>query len=120
MTNAATPKVISFRDPLPEPMRYAPEPDRLISGNPAQAAYNLFSSADGRFHSGIWESEPGKWQVVFTESEFCQLLAGKLIVRGDDGSEHTYVAGDAFVTPAGFTGTWEVVERAKKVYAYYE
>jgi uncharacterized cupin superfamily protein len=24
------------------------------------------------------------------------------------------------VSPAGFTGTWEIVEPAKKFYAYYE
>ena len=32
----------------------------------------------------------------------------------------TFRAGDAFVSPAGFTGTWEIVEPAKKFYAYYE
>ncbi|MEQ1651363.1 MAG: cupin domain-containing protein [Hyphomicrobium sp.] len=29
-------------------------------------------------------------------------------------------AGDAFVCPSGFTGTWHVLETAKKYYAYYE
>jgi uncharacterized cupin superfamily protein len=24
------------------------------------------------------------------------------------------------MSPAGFTGTWEIVEPAKKLYAYYE
>jgi uncharacterized cupin superfamily protein len=31
-----------------------------------------------------------------------------------------YGAGDAFVSPAGFTGTWEVREHARKHYAIYE
>ena len=35
-------------------------------------------------------------------------------------SQRTFRAGDAFVSPAGFTGTWEIVEPAKKLYAYYE
>jgi uncharacterized protein len=48
-------KVISFQDPLPEPQRYCPQADRILSGDPAQAATNLFQSADGRFNSGIWE-----------------------------------------------------------------
>lgn len=119
MSNAIPP-VVSFQDPLPEPQRYAPPAERIINGNPAQTAHNLFVSADGRFNSGIWECEPGTWRVVFSESEFCQLLAGILIVTGDDGSVRTFKAGDAFVSPAGFTGTWQVVERAKKVYAIYE
>ena len=74
------PKVISFQDPLPEPQRYRPQADRILSGDPTQAATNLFQSADGRFKSGIWEAQPGKWRVVFTESEFCHLLAGVIVV----------------------------------------
>jgi len=116
----AMPKVVSFQDPLPEPHRYRPQADRILSGDPAQAAINLFKSADGRFNSGIWEAQPGKWRVVFTESEFCHLLAGVIVVTSDDGSQRTFRAGDAFVSPAGFTGTWEIVEPAKKFYAYYE
>ena len=116
----AMPKVVSFQDPLPEPQCYRPQADRILSGDPAQAAVNLFKSADGRFNSGIWEAQPGKWRVVFTESEFCHLLAGVIVVTGDDGSQRTFRAGDAFVSPAGFTGTWEIVEPAKKFYAYCE
>ena len=36
------PKVISFQDPLLEPQRYRPQADRILSGDPAQAATNLF------------------------------------------------------------------------------
>jgi uncharacterized cupin superfamily protein len=114
------PKVVSFQDPLPEPHRYRPQADRILSGDPAQAATNLFQSSDGRFNSGIWEAQRGKWRVVFAESEFCHLLSGVIVVTGDDGSECTFRAGDAFVSPAGFTGTWEIIEPAKKLYAYYE
>ena len=124
MSNAAAatpiPKVIGFADAGPEPQRFRPAAERILAGDPAQTATILFQSADGRFASGVWECEPGQWRVVFTESEFCHLLAGTIVVRGDDGSERTFRAGDAFVSPAGFTGTWEVTERAKKVFAYYE
>jgi uncharacterized cupin superfamily protein len=62
------PKVVSFQDPLPEPHRYRPQADRILSGDPAQAATNLFQSSDGRFNSGIWEAQRGKLRVVFAES----------------------------------------------------
>ena len=114
------PSVIGFSDPGFEPQHYRPGADRILSGDPAQTATILFQSGDGRFSSGIWDCQPGKWRVVFTESEFCHLLAGTIIVRGDDGSERTFRAGDAFVSPAGFTGTWDVTEHAKKYFAYYE
>jgi len=112
--------VVTFDGRTPEPQCYAPPAERIVSGNPAQKAYNHFSSADGRFHSGIWECEVGKWRVVFTENEFCQLLAGTIVVTGDDGSVRRFTAGDAFVSPAGFTGWWDVVEPARKYYAIYE
>jgi uncharacterized protein len=114
------PAVIGFSDTLPSLEHYLPPADRLLSGNPAQTIQNLFASPDGRFNSGIWSCEPGKWRVVFSESEFCHLLEGVIVVHGDDGSERTFKAGDAFVSPAGFTGTWDVTERAKKYYAIYE
>jgi hypothetical protein len=121
MTNApAIPAVIGFPEPPPAADSYRPDASRIVSGDPVQRASVLYQSADGRFASGIWECEPGAWRVVFTESEFCHLLAGTIVVRGDDGSETTFKAGDAFVSPAGFTGTWHVVERAKKYFAYYE
>lgn len=115
------PKIVFFQsDDLPRPEVYRPVADRIIEGDPLQRAQNLFHSEDGRFNSGIWQSEPGTWRVVFTESEFCHILAGIIVVRGDDGSVATFKTGDAFVTPAGFTGTWQVVETAKKFYAFYE
>jgi uncharacterized cupin superfamily protein len=81
------PQVISFQDPLPESRRYRPQVDRILSGDPVQTSTSLFHSADGRFNAGIWEAMPGKWRVVFTESEFCHLLAGVIVVTGDDGSQ---------------------------------
>lgn len=112
--------VIPFQGELPAPEAFRPPQDRILAGDPAQSAINLFQSADGRFNSGIWECQPGTWRVVFSESEFCHLLAGIIIVTGDDGSVQTFKAGDAFVSPAGFTGTWQVVEPARKYYAFYE
>jgi uncharacterized cupin superfamily protein len=32
----------------------------------------------------------------------------------------TVVAGDSFVIPRGFVGTWEVVDRTRKEFAIYE
>lgn len=112
--------LVDFAAPLSEAEPYRPLPNRILAGDPVQRAANLYSSADGKFHSGIWTCEPGKWHVEFTEHEFCQLLDGVLSVTGDDGGERTFRAGDAFVSPRGFRGVWEVVERARKVYAIYE
>jgi uncharacterized cupin superfamily protein len=112
--------IVDFRRPMPEPTEWRPAPERIVGGDPVQRAWNLYSSADGRLHAGIWECQPGKWRVIFTEHEFCQLLAGRIIVTGDDGSVHKLGPGDAFVSPSGFTGHWEVLETARKYYTIYE
>ncbi len=112
--------MIDFNGPLPAPVEFRPAAERILGGDPVQRVWNLYGSSDGRFQAGIWECAPGRWRVVFTESEFCHLLAGVITVTGDDGSERTYRAGDAFVSPAGFTGIWDVREQARKYYAIYE
>lgn len=117
MTN---PDVITFPHDLGSAETYRPPADRILAGDPAQRALNLYASSDGRFNCGVWQAERGTWRVIFTESEFCYLISGCIIVTSDLGTVTTYRAGDAFVSPAGFTGTWEIVEPAKKYYAFYE
>jgi uncharacterized protein len=112
--------ILPFTTSLPDTEHFAPAPDRLISGSAAQTVRNIAVSGDGRFNSGVWTSEPGKWRAVYTEDEFCHILEGVVVLHGDDGSKHTFKAGDAFCIKAGFTGTWETVERTKKYYAIYE
>jgi uncharacterized cupin superfamily protein len=114
------PAVLSFADTGPEPVRFRPPAERVLAGDPAQEATTVFTSTDGRFTCGEWRAQPGEWRVVFTENEFCHLLEGVIRVVGDDGSDRTFRAGDAFVTPAGFKGTWEILEPARKFFATYE
>jgi uncharacterized protein len=111
---------IPFDGPLPSPVEFRPPAERVLGGDPLQRVWNLHASADGRFNSGIWECAVGRWRVIFTENEFCQVLSGVIVVTGDDGSERVFRAGDAFVSPAGFTGIWDVREPARKYYAVYE
>jgi uncharacterized cupin superfamily protein len=113
-------QLIDLRGPAPEPAQWRPPAERIVSGDPAQRAWNYYTSTDGRFSAGIWECAIGKWRVIFTESEFCTLLAGEILVTGDDDSERLLRTGDAFVSPAGFTGYWDVRVPARKYYVIYE
>ena len=97
----------------------APAPDRVIAGHPQNRTWNAYETPDGRFFSGIWESDPGAWRIEYTEAEFCHILEGESRITGDDGAAMTVRAGDAFVIPTGFKGTWEVVTRTRKHYAIY-
>jgi len=97
-----------------------PDADRILAGSPGQTAWNYFTDGTGQFSAGVWEGRPGTWKVNFTENEFCHLLSGIVVVRDDAGNARRFEAGDSFVMPAGFVGTWEVVETARKLYATFE
>lgn len=112
--------VVSLSDTPPPADSYRPDAAKILAGDPVQTVANGFSSADGRFNCGVWTGQVGTWRVSFTENEFCHLLEGVVVVTAADGTARTFTAGDAFVMPAGFVGTWEVVEPAKKLYAVYE
>ncbi|HEX2431367.1 MAG TPA: cupin domain-containing protein [Aestuariivirgaceae bacterium] len=88
----------------------APEVDR------ATTTWNHWTGDDGRLLCGIWESEPGKSDVAYTEWEFCHLIAGKAVLTNEAGESWTLEAGDGFIIPPGFKGTWETVEKVRKHY----
>ena len=99
---------------------YYLDSEKLISGNPRQSVWNHYTDPTGKYFSGFWQSEVGKWRISYTEEETCHLLEGVSIVSDEDGNATTLRAGDSFVIPKGFVGTWEVVEPSRKLYAIYE
>jgi hypothetical protein len=95
-------------------------PSNVLAGDPKTRTLNYFTDASERFFAGVWESSPGKWRVSYTENEFVALLSGRVVLTADGGAAETFVAGDAFIIPAGFAGTWETVEPVRKLYAIYQ
>jgi uncharacterized cupin superfamily protein len=102
------------------PEEYFLPPDKLISGNPKQTVWMHYKDPTSQFLVGLWRSEPGKWRIAYTEEEFCLLLEGRSIVTDDAGRSVTVTAGESFVIPRGFVGTWEVVEPTTKRFVIYE
>jgi uncharacterized protein len=95
-------------------------PDRLLGGKPVTRVSNYFSDSTQQFHAGRWSATRGKWRVVYTENELCVMTAGKVVIESSSGERNIFAAGDAFVVPAGFAGTWEVLEDCSKIYAIFE
>src|SRR5882757_2800437 len=85
-------------------------PERLLGGKPVTRVSNYFSDSTQQFHAGRWSATRGKWRVSYTESELCVMTAGSVVIESASGERNTFAAGDAFVVPAGFSGTWEVLE----------
>jgi len=101
-----------------EPLR--PDTVKILSGDPAQTVRNHYTNASGEFFSGEWTGDVGKWKISYTEDEFCFVTRGRNVLTNQDGVAVSINAGDAFVIPAGFQGTWEVLEPTHKFYAIFE
>ena len=94
--------------------------ERLLEGNPKQTVWMHYSDGAGKFMAGIWHSERGRWRILYTEEEYCQLLEGVSVITDQAGVAVTVRAGEEFVIPSGFVGTWEVVEPTRKRFVIYE
>ncbi len=111
--------IIDFSIPVAEEST-APATDRLLAGNPQQRVANHYSDPSQQFFSGTWSSTPGKWRIRYTESEFCCLVRGRVVLENLAGERWEFGPGAGFVVPAGFEGTWEVLEDCTKFYAIFE
>jgi len=97
-----------------------PSPEKILSGIPRTRVSNQYTDGTQQFFCGLWTSTSGKWRVSYTEHEFCVLIEGRVRIESVTGERHDFRAGDAFVVPAGFEGSWEVTEPCKKWYAIFE
>ena len=114
-----TARIVPLSANLPSEVS-TPALDRLIDGTPEQRVSNAFTDPSGQFFAGRWSSTRGTWRVRYTENELCVMMAGRVVLSSDDGQAWSFAAGDAFVVPAGFSGTWDVVVDCTKIYAIFE
>jgi uncharacterized cupin superfamily protein len=103
-----------------DPEVSVPAADRLISGNPQLQVRNFFADDSQQFFAGRWSASRGKWRIRYTENELCVMTSGRVVLESASGERSSFGPGDAFVVPAGFVGTWEVIEDCSKVYAIFE
>lgn len=96
--------------------RGRPDPARLLAGTWETRTWNHYTGEDERLHCGIWECEPGKVRIDYAEWEFCHFIEGEAILTSDEGRSWTLKAGDGFIIPPGFRGTWETVKKVRKHY----
>jgi len=111
--------IVRLDTPL-EPEVSVPGGDRLLAGAPEHRVWNYFTDTTQTFFAGRWSGTRGKWRVRYTENELCVMTAGRVVITSDSGESSAFGPGDAFVVPAGFSGTWEVLEDCAKVYAIFE
>ncbi len=93
-----------------------PSPDKLLAGEYRTVTYNQWTGEGERLFCGTWECTPGKVKIDYTEWEFCHLLAGEAVLTNEAGQTWRLKAGDGFIIPPGFKGTWQTVSKLRKQY----
>ncbi len=71
---------------------------------------------------GLTEVIVGTGTALYVNKSAAEVLdvpVGVVTVTDAEGRSKTYRAGDAFVTPKGFSGTWDVIEPVRKHFTYY-
>ena len=66
--------------------------------------------------TGVWECTVGKWRRQVKNAEFCHFVAGHCRFHADSGEVLEIRAGDSVFFPPNTTGTWEIIETARKTY----
>lgn len=112
------PALIHFSDPLPAPNHDRPPAARAIGSPPLRSTCEVYTSADESLSVGEWSCTPGAWTIAFHEHrhEFFHVLEGRLRIVDEAGNAREFGAGDACVIPAGFRGTFQVIEPVRKRY----
>ena len=65
----------------------------------------------------LYESTPALIAVnkPFVYDEFVHVLEGELILTHIDGNKQTFKAGDSFLVPKGFLGTWDMTKHFREM-----
>lgn len=97
-----------------EPVQFV-DPSTVTDGIPAERGAVQFTSADDKILIGTWAAEPFAGRVDNAPAtEYASLLRGVVRLTSDDGEVREFRAGDSFVTPAGWSGEYRVVESVLK------
>lgn len=71
----------------------------------------------GEVTISLYESTPALIAVnkPFPYDEFVHVLEGELILTHIDGKKQTFRAGDSFLVPKGFLGTWDMTTHFREM-----
>ena len=102
-----------------EPCAYI-NPEEVVEGTPEESGHIFLALADGQFLAGIWECSPCKEEIAsYPANEYMHVLAGEVVITGNDGSSQSFKAGDQLVMQKGWSGTWHMTQPFKKYFVMY-
>ncbi len=88
--------------------------DELLSGEQENWTKVIYQ---GEVVVALYESTPARIAVnkPFPYDEFVTVLEGELILTHIDGNKQTFKAGDSFLVPQGFLGTWDLTKHFREM-----
>jgi uncharacterized cupin superfamily protein len=109
-------RITTFDQPASPPEIDYPREERRETGAPERRTWMIYESERAGMSAGIWECEVGRWRIQMdpNEHEYMIVLSGRARLHAQDGSFTEVGPGDAIVIPAGFAGSFEVLERLRK------
>jgi uncharacterized cupin superfamily protein len=71
----------------------------------------------GEFVVALYEAMPAVIDISepYPYDEYVRVLQGSVVLTSSEGERQSYEAGDAFLVPVGWTGTWEMPTRFREL-----
>lgn len=66
----------------------------------------------------IWESPVTVFSWEYDTTEICYFIAGRVVIKTEDGQEYEIQKGDLVRFPAGLRCVWDVREPVRKHYSF--
>ena len=64
---------------------------------------------------GLWEADKSNTYLEnYPFTEYVLMISGRVVITNEDGTKNEFKAGDTFVIPKGFSGSWDIRESMKK------
>jgi uncharacterized cupin superfamily protein len=95
------------------------DPATPVTLSGLSGATNIYKDPSGALKAGVWASEPKRVAINYESDEFCVLLEGEVTLTDADGHATHHRAGESFLIPAGFKGTWENKVPVRKYYVFH-
>lgn len=107
------------KDILPTGLPFVPALSDYVqpSDGWSEAEYRHFDAPSTHTVVGYWTGEPGRVSFdAWPYTEVCSILAGKVGVEDQYGRRRDFTAGQGFIVPKGFKGSWITYEASKKIF----
>jgi len=94
--------------------------DTPVIGALSPLGYTAYADPSGVFTAGVWACDAGTIQIEdLAIDEACYLIEGEVIITDQNGNSEVFSAGEAFLLPQGFVGTWHMPRPIRKYNAMF-